>query len=107
MFLDELRLFKCIYYGLPNHNWEFMKEKMATTIQEQIERNKIKAEMFLTDGTRAFIIDIGNTYHFCKIISVDERSIHVKNFKEKRPEKEEKILFVDIIKFEEYKEKNV
>ena len=73
------------------------------TIQEQIERNKVKAKMFLADGTKAFIIDIRNTYYFCHIISVDERSIHVKNFKGGKVESE-KILFVDIIKFEEYRE---
>lgn len=75
-----------------------------THIRENIERNRIKANIFLKDNSKVFIIDTSKNYYFCYVTSVGENYIYIKNFRGKRTEIEEKILFVDMIKFEEYKE---
>ena len=71
-------------------------------IKDKIERLKGKAEIFLKNNTKVFIIDITNNYYFCDINSIDEDYIYVKNFAGKRKGEEERILWFDIIKFEEY-----
>ncbi len=75
------------------------------TVKDKIERLKGKAEIFLKNNTKAFIIDIEDNYYFCHIILVDEDYLYVKNFTGKKKGEEEKIVWFDIIKFEEYQEK--
>jgi len=80
---------------------------METDIREKLERLKIKAEEFLKDDTRAFIVDINDTYYFCDIILVGDNTLLVQNFKGKRANEQEKIYWADIVKLEEYKDKEV
>lgn len=74
-------------------------------IKDKIERWKGKAEIFLKNNTKAFITDIADNYYFCDINSIDEDYLFVKNFAGKRKGEEDKILWFDIIKFEEYQDK--
>lgn len=74
-------------------------------IREKIERFKIKAEDFLKTNTRAFIIDVNNTYYFCDIIVVGEEGVYVQNFKGPREMEKERIFWADIVKFEGYRDK--
>ena len=75
------------------------------TVKDKIERLKGKAEIFLKNNTKTFIIDIEDNYYFCHILLVGEDYLHVKHFTEKKKGEKEKIVWFDIIKFEEYKEK--
>ena len=80
---------------------------MDNEIRETIERFKIKAEGFLRNNQRTFIVDIKNTYYFCYIIFVGEDSVHVQNFKGSRKAEKERIYWSDVLKFEEYKERGI
>lgn len=75
---------------------------MADEIRDKIERWKIKAEGFLKENIRAFIVDINNTYYFCDIIFVGETSIHVQHFEGHKKLEKERLFWSDIVKFEEY-----
>jgi hypothetical protein len=70
--------------------------------KEMIERYKGKAEVFLKNNTRAFIIDISNNYYFCDILVVGEDYLYVQHFTGKKKLEKERILWYDIIKFDEY-----
>ena len=78
---------------------------MENEIRNKIERFKIKAEGFLKDNIKAFIVDINDTYYFCDIIFVGDISIHVYNFKGSRMGEKDRIYWSDVVRFEEYKEK--
>ncbi len=73
-------------------------------IKEKIERHKERAVIFRDENIKAFIIDSENTYHFCYIKSVDENRVGVFEFVGKLTGEATTILFVDIIKFVEYRE---
>jgi len=53
---------------------------MENEIRNKIERWTIKAEAFLKNNTKAFIVDINNTYYFCDILFVGEDGGYVYNF---------------------------
>ena len=72
------------------------------SIKKEIERYKIKAELFLKDNIKAFIKDTSDNYYFCHIIFAGEDCIHVQHFKGKKKLEKERIFYVDIIKFVEY-----
>jgi len=74
-------------------------------VKETIERLKGKADVFLKNNTRAFIIDTVDNYYFCYILVVGEDYLYVQHFTGKKKAEKERILWYDIIKFEEYKEK--
>jgi len=74
-------------------------------IREKIERWKIKAEDFLKENIKAFIVDINDTYYFCYIMFVGDSCLHVQHFKGKKKAEKEKIYWADVIRFDEYKEK--
>ena len=74
-------------------------------VKEQIERLKCKANFFLMNSIKTFIVDTSDDYYFCEILSFDENYIYVKHFTGKRIGEEDKILWFDIIKFEEYEER--
>jgi hypothetical protein len=78
---------------------------MENELRQTIERQKVKAEDFLNNNIRAFIIDIKNTYYFCDIIFVGDAFLFVQSFKGSRMGMKEKIYWADITKFEEYKDK--
>ncbi len=73
-------------------------------IKEKVERMKAKAELFLRNDTRVFIIDTLDNYYFCDILSVGEDNLYVQHFIGKKKYEKERILWFDIIKFEEYRE---
>lgn len=77
---------------------------MEEELRNKIERFKIKAEGFLKDNIKAFIVDINDTYYFCDIILVGENYLVVKDF---RREDKERLFWADVVKFEEYKDKEV
>ena len=77
---------------------------MENDLREKLERFKIKAEEFLKDDVRAFIVDVNDTYYFCDIIFVGETTLLIQNFKGPRTGEKEKLFWADIVKFEEYKE---
>lgn len=79
---------------------------MENELRNTIERWKIKAEGFLNDNIKAFIVDVNNTYYFCDIILVGDNSILIKGFKGNRDGLKERLFWADIIKFEEYKEES-
>ncbi len=78
---------------------------MINELRDKIERFKIKAENFLNNNIKAFIIDANNTYYFCDIIFVGEEGVHIRNFKGPRKHEKERIFWEDVNKFEEYKER--
>lgn len=78
---------------------------MANEIRKEIERLRIKAEYFLKENIKVFIVDIKDTYYFCDILFAGEDYLLIKNFKGIRKGEKEKLLWVDILKFEPYKKK--
>lgn len=73
--------------------------------KEMVERFKGKAEIFERNNIKAFIVDTSNNYYFCHIISVGEDYLYVENFTGKRKGERERIVWYDIIKFDEYEER--
>jgi len=80
---------------------------MENDLRETLERFKIKAEEFLKDNIKAFIVDVNNTYYFCDIILVGDTTVLIQNFKGPRINQQEKLFWADIVKFEEYKDRGV
>lgn len=72
-------------------------------IKENIERFKLRAELFLKNNTKAFIIDSRDNWHFCYIISIDEDKTEVSEFSGKLTGQKSIINWIDIIKFEEFR----
>ena len=78
---------------------------MNNDIRETIERWKIKAEGFLKENIKAFIVDTNDTYYFCYIIFVGEGSVEIQHFKGDKKFEKERLYWPDIVKFEEYKDR--
>lgn len=74
------------------------------TVLEKIERFKIRAELFLKENTKAFIIDTREDWHFCYISEISEDKIEVIEFTGKLAGQKNIINWVDILKFEEFRE---
>ena len=75
------------------------------TVKEKVERYKGKAEVFLKNNTKAFIINTSGDYFFCNIMIVGEDYLYVQHFTGKKKGEKERVVWFDIIKFEEYEEK--
>jgi len=75
------------------------------TVKEQVERFKGKANVFLRNNLKAFIVDSSDDYYFCYILGMDEDYIYVEHFTGKHQGEKDKILWFDIIKFEEYEDR--
>ena len=73
-------------------------------MKERIERIKAKAEIFLKDNIKTFIVDTSDNYYFCYILLVGDNSIHVQHFTGKKMYEKVRIFYPDILKLEEYKE---
>ena len=82
-----------------------MKNDVKLQLKYKIERWKLKAEGFLKENTRAFVVDIENTYYFCDIIFVGDTYLYVQNFREDKPVERIKLFWADVIRFDEFKEK--
>jgi hypothetical protein len=80
---------------------------MNNNIRDKIERFKIKAEGFLKEDIKAFIIDINQTWYSCNIISMNNLSCLICNFEGDDIGITQKIYFSDIIRLEEYKKKEM
>jgi hypothetical protein len=78
---------------------------MAEEIRNKIERFKIKAERFLVQDKRVFIVDTNNSYYFCDIIFVGEEGIHVQSFAGNLKNTKSNIYWEDILRIEEYRER--
>jgi len=76
-------------------------------IREKIQRIKIKAEGILNENKKAFIVDSNDTYFFCDILNNGENKIKFKPFKGNNFNEELERYWADILKLEEYKEKEV
>ena len=74
------------------------------TIKENIERFKLRAELFLKNNTKSFIIDAKDNWHFCYIKILDEDKVEVSEFSGKLAGQNNVINWIDIIKFEEFRE---
>ncbi len=79
---------------------------MEQGLKDKIERMRAKAELFLNNDIRAFIVDINNNYYFCDILLVGENHITFYNFAGKRKGEKDRLLWLDISDIEEYKEEN-
>ena len=75
---------------------------MENELRDKIERFKIKAEDFLKNNIKAFIVDINDTWYFCEIIFVGDASVHIQNFKGKRKFEKERIFWADVVRLDEY-----
>ena len=76
---------------------EYKKELL-----EKIERFKLKAEDFLKNNIKAFIVDINDTWYSCNIILVGDVSVLVNNFDGDNLGNK-KIYWADIVRLEEYR----
>lgn len=74
--------------------------------KELVERFKEKADIFLDEDIRAFIVTVNGDWHYCDVILVTDKYIYVKHFSGKKAGQKERIFFVDILKFEEYENEN-
>jgi len=74
-------------------------------IRQKIQRLKIKSELLIAEGKRAFIIDIHEEWFSCEILEQGENKISFKPF---RGNSEGEIIeryWSDIKSIEEYEEK--
>lgn len=72
------------------------------TQDKQILRDR--AEIFLRNDIRVYIKDCYNNYHFCFIKEIFDDWLIVKHFKGNRAGTNTRILWIDILKLEEYRE---
>ena len=75
---------------------------MTDTILNAIRE---RAQLFLDNNLKAFIVDKDNNYYFCFIKSVNDIILTVHPFKGKRQGIDEDILLVDIKEIKLYKDK--
>lgn len=80
---------------------------MENELRKKIERLRVKAEEFLKENIRAFIIDSNDTYYFCDILFVGENYLVVQGFKGVRKLEKDRIFWADVVKLEEYRKKEV
>jgi len=74
---------------------------------ENIERFKIKAELFLKEDIKAFVKDTYDNYYFCDIVLVGENWLVVKDFSGRRDYENTRILWIDVKDIQEYKEERI
>ncbi len=77
---------------------------VTETVTEKIERFKLRADLFLKENTKSFIVDARDDWHFCYITKINENNIEVAEFTGKLAGQESVINWVDIIKFDEFRE---
>ena len=77
-------------------------------IKDKIEHWKLLADLFIRKNTKVYIKEINGDLHFCIIILNGEDSVEVENFApEQRAKKRERIYWLNISDFNEYKERGV
>lgn len=76
-------------------------------VMDKIERWKLLADILIRQNKKAFIKEMNGNIHFCDIVLNDEDWIMIINFgPEQRAGVEEKIYWVQVEEFDEYKENN-
>ena len=78
---------------------------MVEGIKEKIERFILKAELFLKNDTRIFITDVNDNYYWADLLFTGEDTVRFQCFSGKLIGEKITLLWVDVVKFEEYKEK--
>lgn len=72
---------------------------------EKMERFKIKAERFLINNKRVFIVDVYDNFYSCYIIFVGDESLTVENFAGKLEGIKSYLFWEDIKDIVEFKGK--
>ncbi len=76
-------------------------------LKDKIERWKLLADILIRQNKKAFIKEINGNIHFCNLILNDEDHIIILNFgPEQRAGVKERIYWVQVEDFNEYKENN-
>lgn len=75
------------------------------TLKDMVERNKEKVKIFLQENTATFIENTSQDYFFCYIKEIHSNFIIVKGFAGRRKGETDKIYFLDILRLEEYEER--
>jgi hypothetical protein len=83
---------------------ESREKFMFNELIEKIKRWKILAEYFLDEDKRVFIVDINNTYFFADILVIGENKITFQPFKGNKSGEKVTKRWVELFKFEEYRE---
>lgn len=78
---------------------------MKHDLLETIERWKIKAKYLINNNIKSFLVDLNNTYYFSYILSATEDTITVQCFKGQNKGERKTLLWADVVKLEEYKER--
>ncbi len=76
---------------------------MTEEIRDRMERFRIKAEIFLKNDTKVFLVDINDTYYWADLILVTEDTVTVMSFDGEHKGIKKTLLWVDVVKFEAYK----
>ena len=74
-------------------------------VKDMVERYKEKADVFLKENIKAFITTVNGDWHYCYIVFVTDKYVYIQNASKDKLQKKERIFYVDIVKFEEYKER--
>lgn len=80
---------------------------MVEGLRQKLERYILKAEMFLKNDTRVFIVDINDDYYWADLIFVGEEKVTFQCFSGKLAGEKRTLLWFDVVKFEEYKERGI
>ena len=75
---------------------------MEINIETKIERWRDKAQLFLDEDIKCFIKTLDGGYHSADILLVGQNSLEIYDFSKKE---KFRIYWLDIILFEEFKEK--
>ncbi len=76
-------------------------------VKDKIERWKLLADVFLKQNKKAFIREINGDLHFCNLVLNGDDAILIVNFgPEQRAMVREKIYWVQVEDFDEYKDNN-
>ena len=78
---------------------------MTEELRERIERWRLLGEVLLKNNTRVFLVDTNDTYYWCDLIYVGEDTVTVLPFDGEYKGIKKKLYWVQVAKFEEYKEK--
>ena len=76
---------------------------MDEGLKDKVERMKAKAELFIKEDIKAFIVDTDDTYYFCDILLVGDNHIMFQDFTGKRKGEKTRLLWLDVQDIEEYK----
>ena len=75
---------------------------MDEGLKDKVDRMKAKAELFIKEDIKAFIVDTDDTYYFCDILLVGENYITFQDFVGKRKGEKTTLLWLDVKDIEEY-----